>query len=278
MSSHFLIMDLSSSPFRSSHKNVFGWGVDGSCVLQEIYTLRELTPEFIQVNGYDGLPRPLCKLIVEYAEHPIIFEVWKYRDPHDPTKYAEGTNVNWYGEFTYGTSWFRGCKIWLTPQAGFVFNKVNHAANMRSVEGKEEIVESFCEAFKRHMREIKSYDPKVIYNTSRKPFRERAPIDFVREKLTQFVSFSQDRLPVYNECKSKMGSFLVWILHNVIKRDGQKQFAYRKGTSERATHTAEGGDSDICCVWGQNTDHIATELQKMQEFAEKQFGVLFEWV
>lgn len=126
------------------------------------------------IAGRTGLLDPIARLICRMAGSMMHFEVWK-KDGGFPS-------LNWHGQYTYGTSWFRGCKVWLTPAAGFVmllpFRNAHYDIvfdDERCVTDSTETVKYVCETVSREFD--KFIHSETPYDTHRLPFRMNKPTD-----------------------------------------------------------------------------------------------------
>jgi hypothetical protein len=79
----------------------------------------DMRPERLQKIGASaGLPLGIWNIISEFctrSPEPITFELW--REPE-----TGNIALNWFGTWTYGTSWMFGSNVWLTPAAGLCIN------------------------------------------------------------------------------------------------------------------------------------------------------------
>ena len=162
------------SPFRASWENMFGCGLseDKSKNTEEVVAIvvHDTRPETLRetiANNGVNINLSICRIISEYVSStpgPLTFEIWKYAE--DP---ADSFNANWYGQMTYGTCWFRGSKIWLTPEAGTT-------VKVRKPKTGEDHV---CLQAYRHWQQRRR--PENKYDTKQFPFRTGSPRELIRD-------------------------------------------------------------------------------------------------
>jgi hypothetical protein len=200
----------------------------------------------------------ICNIISDYASKykHATFQLWEQ---------ANRASCNWFGDYTFGTAWFRGCKVWLQPHTGFVFPGMFQLfKNENSGVIKEEIIK----LFKKHLDKNESTSND---STSLQPFRLRKPIELITE-IKRATCIDQETIlfhgeGIYNEkqaikIKSWFTKSKIFVIDDEIR-------------CETDDDPTEGG-VNVFVIHDQ--ENLEGELQWIQELGEHNHGIEFEWI
>lgn len=268
-----------TSQIDAKHKYMYGWS----------YNEKEAnTTKIVEYNfGPDVLhklhsliPLPIWRVISDYAEtiKSATFELWGI----DSIRYENGNvraqNCNWYGHYTYGTCWFRGCKIWLTPIAGYVFQNIPEFTYIYSNENQYtvEMKKLIGKQFGKHSKDLKKYSltGNMNYDTFLQPFREESPI----ETMNTLHGGIYNALPYSDSSQIGRKSISWEILQSYKKRGNLTESAviYLYDCNHSNPNDSSEGGVEVAIIY--NLDAICKELEWIQTIAENNHSVRFLWL
>ena len=214
---------------------------------------------------------PIWKIISKYASQidEMIFEVVDSGDPYnDKSDYY----CNWYGKYTCGSCWCRGCSVWLTPRSGYIFNNIpnyhyedsdEYIANMKSIIGKQ---------FGQHRRDFKKNPER--YNTSSLCFREGSPKEVVKI-ISQDTSRDTSRKYLFNLIDPDYDRRIVALnILEVYRIRGRFDEIKTKIYISQDGQSVD--DAEIAIIY--ELDEICEELRWVQDIGETNHDIRFEWI
>jgi len=281
-----------ASPFAFAHKDMFGWGKeDTEDPSVEIVTY-DTRPEtlkacILRVKLPDALWRMISAFLIPT---PITFELWKL---------AEYTYANWYGQMSYGTCWFRGCKIWLTPAAGLTMQLVWHRKDleMSSANFHRAWTERRTQLeWNTHSRARASIQDDANagtkYDTSRFPFRLAEPTELfdAASRASMDAAVSKDTLvpdifdkiaPSYDASDYEEEHFACERHHAAytlsrLAPDEATIYTYPTTNHLDIVNPAAGGDPEVVVLRNQKV--LCNELSWIQDIGAKKHNIRFIWV
>lgn len=286
---------MAESPFKSSWKYMFGWekSKEGE-TLEEIMAVvtYDTRPETLREQVAVSINLSIWRVISGYvsaAPGPITFEIWKNVDD-------EIINANWYGQMTYGTCWFRGSKIWLTPEAGTTMNVP------RGEPGEDHV----CLQAYNHWKRRKVLENR--YDTSQLPFRMDSPRELVDSMKGEIwpnmrpnVAFNEKKqmrttMGINHEWKplgefdpednwgTPFGFFYTWrrreaAAYKLWNLMGRKALVFIHPGEGSSFSGREGGTPNIYLIRSATVqEKLFQELEFVQSTGERSHGVRFSWM
>ena len=275
----------SASPFAFAHKYMFGWGKGNDKDPTVEIIEYDTRPETLKICiPRAKLPDALWRMISAFLiPTPITFELWKL---------DENTYANWYGQMSYGTCWFRGCKVWLAPAAGLTMQ-----LKQDRLEGEFDTADEHRlwtegrarHAWATHLKSLAtSADMKVKYDTARFPFRLSEPAllsaklapetEIPRGKLvSDSFAIIADIYDGYNkrdvyECERHHAAFFL----SKFAPDSISFHVHPANILVEKNDPYEGGDPEVVAL--RDRKSLSDELSWIQEVGRKNHAIQFEWI
>jgi len=166
------------------HEYMYGWSYDIKKASTTKVVEYNYDPEVLR-EIIKWIPLPLWKIISNYISKvkKVIFELWDEENGVNfENGYLKAKNCNWYSEYSYGTCWFRGCKVWLTPKSGYIFRNL---PRLRYVEydfaklPTEQLKQEMEKQFGQHRKKLK-HSPND-YDSYEQSFREGTPKELIED-------------------------------------------------------------------------------------------------
>lgn len=262
------------------HEHAYGWYSDepGTVNTTKIVGY-DFNAETLYVI-YKAIPLSIWRIISDYAEtvKNITFELYEINCARVNTErlevkyengFARAQNCNWYGRYTFGTCWFRGCKVWLTPRAGYSFE------NVMASRGIDDMKKLLGQQLGKHKKDLKTCPER--YNTNYIPLRDGSPKEIVKKITTRssrnyFVDHD-DNGDVY--CRLDALSILnLYKIRGNIRDDAE--IYLNEESSGRSVPDPSEGDADVVIIY--ELDAICKELEWVQRIGEINHSVRFEWI
>lgn len=180
-------------------KYMFGWSAYRSGINSEdiAYDYRPETL-YIALNKLGPfIDIPICKIISEYIDvQQCIIQIWNE---------SCRMNCNWFGRYTYGTSWLRGTKVWLTPKGGLLMQGLKKAN---------------CDTLQISKNYHEHKTNKMKYDSARQPIDCSSPTKLLEHLTTStkytfadnterfMIAFFPDETSKMRKCKTLLRKYL----------------------------------------------------------------------
>lgn len=258
------------------HKYMYGWSYDAKEASTTKVVEYNYDPEVLH-KIIKWMPLSLWKIISGYTSEikKAIFELWDAENGvYFENGYLKAKNCNWYSEYSYGTCWFRGCKIWLTPKSGYIFKNLPRLGNILCNIAKsriEPLKQEMGKQFGQHRKKLKHSSKD--YDSHEQSFREGSPKELI-ENIQNGIK-RKTAGDLYNVGDPDFDNRLVEfeILRKYKLPKSTEIYLDANGNSD-TENQLEGG-VEIALIY--DIQSLYAELEWIQEIGEKNHDVNFMW-